>query len=79
VIGLLSAAFASANVSESLRALLLVGLLGAFTTFSTFSLETLELLNGRQWLFAAANVVVSCLLGLAAVWAGLLAGRALGR
>jgi CrcB protein len=47
------------------RLLLVTGLLGGFTTFSAFSLET-GLLFERAWWLAAAYVVASLVLGLAA-------------
>lgn len=58
------------TVSAELRITLTVGVLGGFTTFSAFSFETLKLLNDGEWPFAALNVTVSVLAGLAAVWAG---------
>jgi CrcB protein len=66
-------------VREEYRVALLVGLIGGFTTFSTFGKETLALAGDRQWFLAGANVVLSIVLGLAAVWAGArLAERVLG-
>jgi len=70
-IGLLGGFFAGPQlVREELRLGLLIGLLGAFTTFSTFGWETVQLANSGQFTLAAANVLLSNLLGLAAVWAG---------
>lgn len=60
---------------ESLRLLLAVGFLGGFTTFSSFSAETLALLQGGQIFSAAANVLVSVTIGLAACAAGLTLAR----
>lgn len=51
-------------------ALLMTGLLGGFTTFSAFSLQTLLLLHEGRWVDAGANVALSVLLCLAAVWLG---------
>ena len=59
------------------RAAVLVGVLGSFTTFSTFSIETLNLLEQGEMLRAMANIVLSVLLCLAAVWFGVLTGRQL--
>jgi CrcB protein len=61
------------------RALLIVGLCGGFTTFSSFSLETLRLMRDGEWPWATANVVLSVLLCLAAVWLGTLLAAALSR
>lgn len=63
--------------SDALRLALGVGFLGAYTTFSTFEFETHALLeDGLGWV-ATLNVGASVLLGLLAVRAGLVAGKAL--
>ncbi|MEB3844399.1 MAG: fluoride efflux transporter CrcB [Desulfurococcales archaeon] len=51
------------------RLLLATGFAGAFTTFSTFMYESLVLLV-REPLYAAANIIVSILLGLVMVYIG---------
>lgn len=48
---------------------------GAYTTFSTWMLETQRLGEERRGRAAAANIVVSLVLGLAAAWLGQLIGR----
>jgi len=48
-----------------------IGFVGSFTTFSTFSVETLNLLRTSQMVTAFANVCVSLILGLMAVWLGM--------
>ena len=65
------------SLAAEWRAVLLVGFLGAFTTFSTFSLETFNLVEGGEWLKAAANVVLSVVLCLFAAWLGVVLGRQL--
>jgi CrcB protein len=77
LIGLLTAVFEATTVSPTARAALLTGGLGAMTTFSTFSLESFRLLEDRQYLPAAGNVIGSCAAGLALVYVGLVAGRAM--
>jgi CrcB protein len=57
------------------RAFLMIGILGGFTTFSSFSLETLNLARDGEWLFASANVVLSLVCCLFAVWLGSMAAR----
>ena len=59
------------------RVLLISGLLGGFTTFSAFGFETVELLRSGRPALAATNLVVQLVVGLAAVWGGLLLGRSL--
>ena len=53
-----------------------VGFLGAFTTFSTFGVETHTLLRDERVAAAAAYVVASVVLGVAAAALGWSAGRA---
>ena len=60
-------------LSPDARVLLFTGLLGGFTTFSAFGLETMHLLKRGDLAIAAANVVLSVLAGLAALWIGLAA------
>ncbi len=55
---------------EHLKLFLLTGLLGAFTTFSTFGNETFSLLRDNRLLLAIANVALSVILGLSALWLG---------
>lgn len=57
-------------VREEVRLGILIGVLGGYTTFSSFGRETLALANDGQYVAAAANVLLSNLLCLAAVWAG---------
>lgn len=63
------------DVGPEWRAAILVGVLGSFTTFSTFSIETLNLLEQGDMLRALANIVLSVLVCLLAVWFGVLIGR----
>ena len=71
VLGCLVIGFLAAlSPRESYRLFVMVGILGGFTTFSTFGLETFLRLNERQYSQAAANVLLSVVLGLLAVWLG---------
>lgn len=63
------------NPSETLRLLFAVGFLGAFTTFSTFSHNTLVLIQDGHPMTAFANIALSVLTGLGAVWLGFVLTR----
>jgi CrcB protein len=58
-----------------LRPFLAVGVLGGFTTFSTYMLDTRDLLAAGRPALAAAYLVGTMLVGLLAVFAGVLSGR----
>lgn len=60
-------------LSPETRILLFSGLLGGFTTFSAFGLETMFLVKRGELAVAAANVLLSVLAGLAALWLGMAA------
>ena len=62
-------------ISPALRSFTAIGLLGAFTTFSTFSYESVEAIRSGDYRFALINIFGSLILGLAAVWLGLLVGE----
>ncbi len=66
-------------VGVGARQFFMIGVCGGFTTFSSFSLQTLYLVNEGQWLGAAANVVLSVVLCLAAVGLGCVAAGVLNR
>jgi CrcB protein len=52
------------------RIFVMVGMCGGFTTFSSFSLQTLELAQDGSWFGAAANILLSVIVCLAAAAAG---------
>jgi len=58
-----------------LRLAVAVGFVGAYTTFSTFEYETARLVEEKDFLYAFLNVVLSFVIGFAAVWGGILAAR----
>jgi fluoride exporter len=56
--------------SDNLRLFVMVGICGGFTTFSSFSLQTFDLLRSGSWGKAAANILLSVILCIAAVAVG---------
>jgi CrcB protein len=62
-------------VPANLRSFIAIGFLGAYTTFSTYSLETINLLREGEFRLAGANVLVSNILGLAFLLAGIYLSR----
>jgi CrcB protein len=64
-------------VSTTARQFVMIGLCGGYTTFSSFSIQTLNLVRDGDWFRAGANVAVSLVLCLFAVWLGHVAASAL--
>ena len=58
--------------SSTVRQFVMIGICGGYTTFSSFSLQTLNLVNDGEWFRAGANIVLSVLLCLIAVWGGVI-------
>lgn len=72
VMGVLVALFAHlGNPSQELRAFLAIGVLGGFTTFSSFSLDVATLYERGQVVVAGLYVLLSLILSLAAIFAGM--------
>jgi CrcB protein len=68
-----------AFVGTDARQFVMTGICGGYTTFSSFSLQTLNLARDSEWLLAGANVVLSFVLCLVAVWLGAVAAGAVNR
>ena len=66
-------------MSVTARQFVMLGVLGGYTTFSSFSLQTLNLARDGEWLYASANVVLSVVLCLLAVWFGEVIARMINR
>ncbi len=77
VLGLLVALAIERDVLPAdIRAPILIGFIGAYTTFSTLALESWRLIENGSYVAGLANLVGSMVLGIVAVAAGLLLGRA---
>lgn len=72
ILGLLNK---SGIVNPRLNAFLIVGFCGGFTTFSTFSYETLTLGTNGELFISLIYVAASIIVGLIAVWSGLIISR----
>src|SRR5688572_24433962 len=78
VIGVLAEAFALRwHVDPAVRIFLITGICGGYTTFSAFSLEVVALISRGALMPAAAYIVGSVVVSLAALYAGLFLVRRL--
>ena len=66
-----------AILPADIRGPVMIGFIGAYTTFSTYMLESWSLIETGSYGAAIANLGGSLLIGLAAVAAGLVLGRAI--
>lgn len=57
-------------INQTVRIVLIIGLLGGFTTFSSFGLQTFTLLRDGEMGLALLNIAASNLGGLLMVWVG---------
>ncbi len=77
-IGLIVALLDSRSaLPEAWRYAVPIGFIGAYTTFSTFEFETFRAMQDGVPGIAILNVVLSLLVGYAAVWLGFATGRRL--
>lgn len=65
------------NATHEWQAFLVVGVLGGFTTFSAFSLEVSLMIEKGQLTTAMLYAFGSLFIGVAALFAGLYAGKAI--
>ena len=64
-------------LSAAIRPTVLIGFIGAYTTFSTMMLESWRLIQGGAVGLGLANLIGSSVMGMIAVAAGLMIGRAI--
>lgn len=78
VMGLLIEAMALKwSPSPEMRVFLITGFLGAFTTFSTFSLDVALQIERGAYMAAASYIMLSVILSIGGLFAGLAGMRAL--
>lgn len=75
VIGIIYGLAVRDLASPEIRFLLATGFCGGFTTFSSFSYESVGLLQDNQLWYAFLYLAGSLLLGLIAVWIGILIAK----
>lgn len=76
LIGLLMGYFLKNHMEESpMRWFLVAGFCGGYTTFSAFAYENIALLQAQNYLTAFSYIILSVVVGLAAVWCGLVLSR----
>jgi CrcB protein len=63
---------------DQTRIILLAGFMGSFTTFSSLIFECSQLLRDAQWVLAGLNYLGQTVLGLMALWLGIVLIRAMG-
>ncbi len=78
LMGVLAGVLARSNFGDGPWGLLLsVGLLGGFTTFSAFSLQVVNMIELGEWSTAIGYALLSVIGSVLALFAGLMAVRAL--
>jgi fluoride exporter len=71
IIGILYGLAQKRGINEYTKSILAIGFCGGFTTFSAFGLETLHMLKEQNHAAAVLYIVLSIVLGLAAVFVGM--------
>ena len=78
LIGIVLVLVEGGTLPAEARLFLAVGILGGYITFSSFSYETLQLLNGGDVVPVLFNTLGQLLIGLLAVYLGVVVARTLG-
>ncbi|HNP19159.1 MAG TPA: fluoride efflux transporter CrcB [Fulvivirga sp.] len=78
ILGIIIGFSLKGNLNEQTKLLLAVGFCGSFTTFSTFAFENFNLLQQRETLTSLLYIGMSVILGLIAVYVGLLIAKSIG-
>jgi len=76
LIGVFAQHYMNTQTHPHARTVLITGFCGGYTTFSAFSLETAGLFEGGEYTRAAAYILLSMTLSIAATFAGIAAARA---
>ncbi len=73
IIGILVGFFTKQQIENSdLKLLFVTGFCGGFTTFSAFALENIKLFQTENSLLALLYIALSVILGVFAVWTGMM-------
>lgn len=71
ILGYLVGLQLKADLSDTMKLMLMTGFCGGFSTFSTFSNETLQLFQNGQILYAMINIGLSLIICLAFIFIGI--------
>ncbi len=75
IIGIIFAAMERSMISQPIRLLLATGFCGGFTTFSAFALENVLLMKAGETTTWVVYTIISVVVGIASVFAGIALGR----
>ncbi len=75
IIGIIYALAEKSKISAEVRILIASGFCGGFTTFSSFAFENIKLLQDGEYFNTALYVLLSLIIGFAAVYLGILFTR----
>ncbi len=67
--------FTQRHLSEDIKLFLITGICGGYTTFSAFAAENFKLFESGHYLTLAVYISTSILLGILAVWGGILLSK----